>query len=53
VLQEFFVNVTRKIARPLSAETAKEIVRVIQDLQGTHDGAGPGKRCMDVPLVSL
>ena len=26
VLQEFFVNATRKIARPLSAETAKEIV---------------------------
>ena len=26
VLQEFFVNVTRKIAKPLSAETAKEIV---------------------------
>jgi predicted nucleic acid-binding protein len=26
VLQEFFVNVTRKIARPLSAEMAKEIV---------------------------
>ena len=26
VLQEFFVNATRKIARPLSAETAREIV---------------------------
>jgi predicted nucleic acid-binding protein len=26
VLQEFFVNVTRKIAKPLDAETAKEIV---------------------------
>jgi predicted nucleic acid-binding protein len=26
VLQEFFVNVTRKIAKPVSAETAKEIV---------------------------
>ena len=26
VLQEFFVNATRKIAKPLSAETAKEIV---------------------------
>ena len=26
VLQEFFVNVTRKIAKPLSPETAKEIV---------------------------
>jgi len=26
VLQEFFVNVTRKIAKPLSVETAKEIV---------------------------
>jgi predicted nucleic acid-binding protein len=26
VLQEFFVNVTRKIAKPLSAELAKEIV---------------------------
>jgi predicted nucleic acid-binding protein len=26
VLQEFFVNATRKIARPLSAETAKEII---------------------------
>ena len=26
VLQEFFVTVTRKIAKPLSAETAKEIV---------------------------
>jgi predicted nucleic acid-binding protein len=26
VLQEFFVSVTRKIAKPLSAETAKEIV---------------------------
>ena len=26
VLQEFFVNVTRKIARPLDAETAKEVV---------------------------
>jgi len=26
VLQEFFVNVTRKIAKPLSAEAAKEIV---------------------------
>jgi predicted nucleic acid-binding protein len=26
VLQEFFVIVTRKIAKPLSAETAKEIV---------------------------
>ena len=26
VLQEFFVNVTRKIAKPLNAETAKEIV---------------------------
>ena len=27
VLQEFFVNVTRKIAKPLSALTAKEIVK--------------------------
>ena len=26
VLQEFFVNVTRKIAKPLDVETAKEIV---------------------------
>jgi predicted nucleic acid-binding protein len=26
VLQEFFVNATRKIAKPLTAETAKEIV---------------------------
>jgi predicted nucleic acid-binding protein len=26
VLQEFFVNVTRKIAKPLDAETAKEVV---------------------------
>jgi predicted nucleic acid-binding protein len=26
VLQEFFVNVTRKIAKPLDAETAKEII---------------------------
>jgi predicted nucleic acid-binding protein len=26
VLQEFFVTVTRKIARPLSPETAKEII---------------------------
>ena len=26
VLQEFFVTVTRKIAKPLNAETAKEIV---------------------------
>ena len=26
VLQEFFVNATRKIAKPLSVETAKEIV---------------------------
>lgn len=26
VLQEFFVNATRKIAKPLNAETAKEIV---------------------------
>src|ERR1700684_3735272 len=26
VLQEFFVTVTRKIAKPLSAEAAKEIV---------------------------
>lgn len=26
VLQEFFVNVTRKIAKPLDTETAKEIV---------------------------
>jgi len=26
VLQEFFVNATRKITKPLSAETAKEIV---------------------------
>jgi predicted nucleic acid-binding protein len=26
VLQEFFVNATRKIAKPLSAETAKEII---------------------------
>src|SRR5579863_7961091 len=26
VLQEFFVNVTRKIAKPLNAETAKEII---------------------------
>lgn len=26
VLQEFFVNVTRKIAKPLNVETAKEIV---------------------------
>ncbi|MBI5097939.1 MAG: PIN domain-containing protein [Nitrospirae bacterium] len=27
VLQEFFVNVTRKIARPVNAATAKEIVK--------------------------
>ncbi len=33
VLQEFFVNVTRQIARPLSAETAKEI---IADLSHWH-----------------
>jgi predicted nucleic acid-binding protein len=26
VLQEFFVNVTRKIAKPLAAESAKEII---------------------------
>jgi predicted nucleic acid-binding protein len=26
VLQEFFVNVTRKIAKPLAPETAKEII---------------------------
>jgi hypothetical protein len=26
VLQEFFVNVTRKIAKPLDAATAKKIV---------------------------
>jgi predicted nucleic acid-binding protein len=26
VLQEFFVNITRKIAKPLNAETAKEII---------------------------
>jgi predicted nucleic acid-binding protein len=33
VLQEFFVNATRKIAKPLSAETAKEI---IADLSHWH-----------------
>jgi predicted nucleic acid-binding protein len=33
VLQEFFVNVTRKIAKPLSAETAREI---IADLSHWH-----------------
>ena len=33
VLQEFFVNVTQKIAKPLSAETAKEI---IADLSHWH-----------------
>jgi predicted nucleic acid-binding protein len=33
VLQEFFVSVTRKIAKPLDAETAKEI---IADLSRWH-----------------
>jgi predicted nucleic acid-binding protein len=33
VLQEFFVNVTRKIAKPLDVETAKE---VIADLSRWH-----------------
>jgi predicted nucleic acid-binding protein len=33
VLQEFFVNLTRKIAKPLDAETAKEI---IADLSRWH-----------------
>ena len=33
VLQEFFVNVTRKIAKPLNADTAKEI---IADLSHWH-----------------
>ena len=33
VLQEFFVSVTRKIAKPLDAETAKEIVA---DLSSWH-----------------
>jgi predicted nucleic acid-binding protein len=44
VLQEFFVNATRKIPKPLSAETAKEIVADLSQARTTPASARPGTR---------
>ena len=36
VLQEFYVNVTRKIATPISKESARLIVKLLQSLHGNY-----------------